>query len=122
MILVGKYINENKEYKNPDILYSKMKIGNKIEIFKKNKLNIEKNKNNSYFIYHMFDKINDNYSGRWYNNNVNKNEIIINTKENKLIYIINNFEYEENNKIKIYKKVKMEIFFTEKGMKSLEKI
>jgi hypothetical protein len=35
MILVGKYINENKEYKNPDILYSKMKIGNKIEILKK---------------------------------------------------------------------------------------
>lgn len=98
-----------------------MKISNKIEIFKKNKLNIEKNKNYFYFIYHMFDKINDNYSGRWYNN-VNKNEIIINTKENNINYIINNFEYEENNKIKIYKKIKMEIFFTEKGMKSFEKI
>jgi hypothetical protein len=110
LIFEGEYKNSAWKVLYPDIHYSKLIINNEILIFRKNKLTIFDNTE----VIHIFDDLDNNYSGSWYDKNIEN--IDIDSSNKKLIYIIN--KYEHNNKI--YDNVLMEIYFTDKGYNKIK--
>lgn len=114
MELKGEYKNKTEKYKNPDILYSTLSIYP--EKFLKNIFNISI-KNDKIYVYHSYNNIHNNISGRWYDGDLKKYKY-----ENGIFeYIIPEYE-DETNGFKILKNVKVKIYFTEKGKKILDKI
>jgi hypothetical protein len=110
LIFHGEYRNSEYKYSSPDIYYSKLIFNNEILIFRKNKLTISDNT----FVSHIFDDLDSNYGGRWYDKNIEN--LDIDSSNKKLIYIIN--KYEHNNEI--YNNVLMEIYFTDNGYNKIK--
>jgi|SaaInlStandDraft_4_1057021.scaffolds.fasta_scaffold196416_2 hypothetical protein len=110
--LQGSYtgVKKYKEMKNPDILYSKIDKG---EICKKNKITISKKGENRFYVYHMYDSIDSNYSGRWYDTQITKDKLKFNDTKLMVTYIIPEYDIKKN--------VEVEIYFTPKGYKKLLK-
>ena len=108
----GSYtgVKKYKEMKNPDILYSKIDKG---KICKQNKITISKKGENHFYVYHMYDSIDSNYSGRWYNTQLTKDKLKFNDTKLMVTYIIPEYDTKKN--------VEVEIYFTPKGYKKLLK-
>lgn len=87
--------HEFKKIKTQDIIHAYIKIGKKIREVRDNNITYILEKNNIY-MYHIFNDID--YSGRWYNVNFPK-EDIINIKNNKLEIKINPWEDMGTNKL-----------------------
>jgi hypothetical protein len=113
-----------KEYDNPDILYSV--VDNKKFLI--NKLTIIKNKDDTIFVYHSYDKVSTDkkkitYSGRWYNSKLNINDCHLNKKKNMLNVILKNVAWEDFDSNKTIKKdVSIKILFSDKGFEKINKI
>lgn len=111
---IFKKTQELKKLKNYDIINAYIKIGSKIKEVRENKITYSLVKNNLY-IYHSFNDID--YSGRWYNINFPK-ENILNIKNNILEVKINEWENIETGKLT---KAKIIIEFSDKAIKKLKK-
>ncbi len=111
--LKGSYVGVTKikPMKNPDIIKSKI-LSKICEI---NNLTISTKPNNEYFIYHSYYTKDRKWGGRWYCTKFTKNNFKYNDNKMMVTYII-----PEWNDTK--KKVPIEIYFTEKGYKKLNKI
>ncbi len=120
--LKGSYtgVKKFKQLKNPDILYSIIKLPTP-EKCEKNELTIDQKQNNEYFVYHMYDSIVNNYSGRWYKTNFIKNDFKFNDNKMKVTYIIPEYEIELPT-YHVINNVKVDIYFTPKGYKKLLQI
>jgi hypothetical protein len=110
-----KFIKKTKEFKKlnmQDIIHVCIKTGRKIKEVRENKITYSLHKNNL-FIYHSFNDID--YSGRWYNINFPK-ENILNIKNNILEVKINEWENIETGKLT---KATIIIEFSEKAVKKM---
>ena len=113
-----------KEYSNPDILYSNVDNNS---CNKKNKLTINYNKEkNNFYIYHSYDKFDDElkktYSGRWYNTNLNFDNKSLDNKKKILTIKLKNTEWEDFDTGKIsIKNVKIVVFFSPNGFEKINK-
>lgn len=126
IILKGSLFGTNKikKYKNPDILYSK--INN--TTYNKNNILIKHN-SDKHFIYHSYDKYNDEYkrilSGRWYDLNFifDSNSMPLSkfdSKNKTLTIEFDNFEiYNEKTGKSKFQKMKTIIYLTDLGYKKL---
>lgn len=111
--LFGSHMNKKKIYKDFDII--KSKIFN--NIFLINKLSVNYNpKKNYLYLYHSYESVTKDYSGRWYDTEFLKSKYKLDGKKKILTYIIPVYEKEWNKEIK---NVKVEIFFSEKGWNKL---
>jgi len=104
--------NKFKKLKNNDIIHVYIKTGKKIKEMHENKLTYIIDKNNL-SIYHIFNDID--YSGRWYNINFPK-ENILNIKNNILEVKINEWENMETRKLT---KITIIIEFSDKAIKKI---
>ena len=122
IILSGSYsgVTKYKKMKNFDIIKSEIKLNKNISC-KKNKLIINKD-NNKIYIYHDFNSIINNFSGRWYNTDLKKySKYKLDDKKYILTYIIPEWELHNSN-LKIIKNVPIKIHFTQNGWGKLKTI
>ena len=120
IILSGSYsgVTKYKKMKNFDIIKSEIKLNKNISC-KKNKLIINKD-NNKIYIYHDFNSIINNFSGRWYNTDLKKySKYKLDDKKYILTYIIPEWELHNSN-LKINKNVPIKIHFTQNGWGKLK--
>lgn len=92
----------------------------KIQIYNDNKININisKNSNNKFLIYHIYKSDKDKYSGRWYDLNFNLAKSL-NYKNNSLS---TKMTFEDIYEEKLHKyNVKIIIYFNDKGWKKILK-
>ena len=122
IILSGSYsgVKKYKKMKKFDIIKSEIKL--KKNIFcKKNKLTININNNKIYIYHYFYSTIND-FSGKWYNTDLQKyNKYKLDDKKYILTYIIPEWELLNSN-FKIIKNVPIKIHFTQNGWKKLKTI
>jgi hypothetical protein len=111
-----------KKYDKPDILYSKVDGYN----FQKNELIINKNKDDSFYIYHSFESFDDKFnkinSGRWYNTNLFIQSFVINEKNKSITITLKNINWTsfKTGKSSI-KNVKIILFLTIDGLNKVQK-
>ena len=68
---------------------------------------------NIIIIYHIYESTTKNYAGRWYNTDILNSKYKLDGKKKIFTYYIS--QYEDENRSKLLKNVKVEIFFSEKG-------
>ena len=114
MELKGSYygVKKFKQYKNYDIEYSEI-LNNRLHC---NKIRIRMEKKGECYMYHMFSSVNDNFSGRWYNIQVVKQDFKWDNKNYVVTYVIPTFE---NDTVK-YQNVPIKIKFTKEGYDKLK--
>ena len=83
-------------------------------VCKRNKLSLSI-RNDKMYIYHMFDSITIDYSGRWYNVDLFNNLFKLDGKKYIFTYYPSEWEVPTKKGFKIKKNVKIQIYFTEKG-------
>jgi len=120
IILSGSYsgVKKYKKMKKFDIIKSEIKL-NKNILCKKNKLTINII-NNKIYIYHTFNSTINDFSGRWYNIDLQKySKYKLNDKKYILTYIVPEWELPN---FKIIKNVPIKIHFTQNGWQKLKTI
>jgi hypothetical protein len=112
--LKGSYrgVKKFKELKNPDILYS-MVDGVRCD---KNKLTVKKNNQATYYVYHSYNSIQIDYSGRWYNTKLYQTDLKFDDSDQTVTYIIP--EFDQNGSIK--NNVPAVIHFTPSGYSKMK--
>lgn len=90
--------NKIMNYEKPHIMKATLKLNGVTYDLQSNKITIKKNKDGTFYIYHMYDYIyrNIHQSGRWY---VTKFDLQSHLDKNKLSVTINEYEDETTGKI-----------------------
>jgi hypothetical protein len=108
IVLKGPKMRNLKDYQNPDILEVNI---DKTDMYY-NKINLKNNLGKIY-IYHMYNG--EDYSGRYYYLDFDKNKLKI--KKNTIIFKIDNYENEVDHTLKT---VKIKITLSDIGAKKMQ--
>ena len=107
VILSGSQTIKGKEIKNPKILYSKIfRRG----ICKHNDITLRKG-----CFSHIFNSTEKDFSGRWYDTNINNSNYTFDDSKLMISYIIPEFETWNGTKNKISSNVRVDIYLSKKG-------